>query len=147
MHKSLKDFLELFGDIPFPVEKVSLQGKEVYLVNYSAQPTLPSYEEEPVSQGVLLGTIAKNSFVASIALLRHIAPHTQKKIILNEKSAWLFVCGRDAFEQNIMSGDKKSSLVIVLDEQDNVLGLAKKTPQFYKNMLHIGTFLKENKQI
>jgi ribosome biogenesis protein Nip4 len=147
MHTALKNFLELFGDIPFPLEKVIVQGKEVYLVNTSAQPALAVYEEEPVSQGLLVGTITKNSFLASIALLRHIAPHTEKKIILNEKSAWLFVCGRDAFDQNIVSGDKKSSLVIVLDEQENVLGLAKKTPQFYKNMLHIGTFLKENKQI
>ncbi len=140
----LSNFLALFGDIPFPLERVLKLHKSLYLVNSSAQHLIKNMSEEPVSVGLFLGT-TKHPFTPSIPLLRIITPHTEKKITLNEKSAWLFVCGRDAFSDNILKGDTNSSLVIVLDENGETLGLAKKKPDMYKNIVHAGQFLK-NKQ-
>ncbi len=136
----LTAFLQTF-EVSLPTEHIIKLHKAIYLLNSSAQQQIDKLQEEPISAGLLLGTL-KPRFSPSIALLQLITPRTKKKIILNEKASWLFVCGRDILEENILSGDAKAREVIVEDEHGQTLGLAKKTSRFYKNIKNSGELLK-----
>lgn len=46
-----------------------------------------------------------------------------QKIVLEEKGAWLFLCGRDAFGKAVKKGKaKKGRTVFLYDNADNILG-------------------------
>lgn len=140
-YAELATFIKTFTDQALPLEGVLELHKRIYLPHASAQLLIARAQEQPISAGLLLGTIKKN-FTPSLALLRMIAPHTDKKILLNEKSAWLFVCGRDIFLKSITNGNTEAKLVIVEDEHKQVLGLAKKQKDMYTNVMHAGELLK-----
>jgi ribosome biogenesis protein Nip4 len=149
--KFLKSFVESFGEVDIPYEDVVKDGKKYYLVPRAVKETQELIDQDPVFQGLFLGE-NKENFLASIALLELIAPFTDKKISLNEKSAYLFICGRDIFEENIESGSKTNSAVIVTNSLGEVLGLAKKENKkqnkkiMYKNLTDIGIFLRKEKR-
>ena len=47
-----------------------------------------------------------------------------QKVVLSEKGAWLFICGRDAFGSAITKGKpKKNRIVYLYDIHDNLLGM------------------------
>ncbi|MCF7798348.1 hypothetical protein K9M74_00425 [Candidatus Woesearchaeota archaeon] len=140
--QDMNTFIHKFTQLEIPLNGAISIHKAVYMPHSSAQPLLEKTPEEPVATGLFLGTRNKHHFTPSINLLRLITPHTSQKIVLNEKAAWLFVCGRDAFPNNVLSGDMDAKQVIVQNEEGEVLGMAKKTPEFYKNIVHAGQLLK-----
>jgi len=58
-------------------------------------------------------------------------------IRLEQRKAFLFVCGRDVIEYEM----RKGQLFFVLDDFGNFIGVAKKLGNIYKNILDIGIFL------
>jgi ribosome biogenesis protein Nip4 len=78
------------------------------------------------------------------------------RIVVDAKSAWLFICGRDVFKTGIMqaSGSKKKGAhVLVLNEHGECLGFGKilhnldsATAQVaVKNILDVGDFLRRER--
>ena len=68
----------------------------------------------------------KKDFIPSPYGVEHASAAAQhnQKIVLNEKGAWLFICGRDAFGQAILKGKpKKNRIVYLYDVHDNLLGM------------------------
>lgn len=145
--EALKKFVEQFTDFPFPYEDVVKKGRKYYLMTKKTRDLIKTIDEEVVHAGLFLGEY-KGQFNTTIHTLNIIAPHTKKKVILEHKSAWLFVCGRDVFAHKIENNDKikKNSFVITTNEEGEVLGLAKKTKdkeeEIYKNIMDIGDFLR-----
>lgn len=111
--------------------------------------------DDPVSVGLFLGE-DKKSFRPTPALLNLLAKHNTKRIVLDEKSAWLFLCGRDILMQGVVSSDefKKDELAIVSDADGNILGYGKvlgkfnpKSPsqEYVKNLLDKGDYLRRER--
>lgn len=87
-----------------------------------------------------------------------IAEGQANKTVVNEKTAWLFICGRDVFKQGIkqMIGLKnKGHYTLVMNQNDQCLGFGKilctierakdETKVIVKNISNIGDFLKREK--
>ena len=77
---------------------------------------------------------------------------SKKKLYVNKKAEWLFLCGRDLFGSSIKRSDVKKGLVLVQNEKDENLGygkitlpLSNKDRIVVKNILDRGYYLrKEN---
>lgn len=139
----IKDFLKPFGDIP--LENVEKVGKKFYQQSTQLKSEVNSLDDYPVSAGLFLGEIVKNAFIPSPNLLEIINLHSSNKIVLNEKSAWLFICGRDIFIEGIVQ-TCFSKNVLVLNEKREVLGVAKKEGKTYTNIYDIGSLLRREQQ-
>jgi ribosome biogenesis protein Nip4 len=84
-----------------------------------------------------------------------IAKGEANKVIVNKKTAWLFICGRDVFRTGILAvrgSRKKGDPVLVLNEFDeclgfgrlvcNLVGATKKDEIAIKNVSDVGDFLR-----
>jgi len=106
-----------------------------------------------ISMGVFLGNLKNHEFRPSIALIDLLAKKSDKKIFINKKSEWLFVCGRDLFGESIVKANAKSGFVLVQNEADENLGyglvvddLNKKNKVVIKNILDKGQFLRKERK-
>lgn len=109
---------------------------------------------KPAALGVFLGEVRKNDFYPSSALLDLISKKSNKKVFLNKKSAWLFLCGRDVFGSGIIKAEEKNKgeLVLVQNENDENLGygkiisnLTEENKVVIKNCYDRGIFIRKRK--
>jgi ribosome biogenesis protein Nip4 len=100
--------------------------------------------DEPELIGNYLGKITKNKFIPSFYLLEWINNKTNQKIIINSRASWLFLCGRDVFNKSIISSNNKGK-VIVLNENNEVLGYGIFNNDGVKNLFDRGDFLRREK--
>jgi ribosome biogenesis protein Nip4 len=107
------------------------------------------------SAGTYLGKVKNGKFFPSFNLLTMLAGGEANKIIVEKKSAWLFICGRDIFRKRIMvvhGSRRKGDHTLVLNEFGECLGFgrivcsldgaAKKTGVAVKNISDVGDFLR-----
>lgn len=94
---------------------------------------------------VRLGIQKRNSFTPSIALLDRIAPHTKRKAIINEKAAWMFICGNNILKEGIVENNTQEGYVIIANEKGEVLGYGKNTGAGITNELDRGDFLRRER--
>ncbi len=131
----------------FPFEEVIKLGRQYFLIDPKLRDLIKNIKLDPFSVGVFLGE-CKKIFKPSIALIKILAKYTDDKIYVNDKSAWLFGCGRDLFPENIIKGSS-AKRVIVLNEKKEVLGYAIKKREgnrkIYQNNLDIGNYLRREK--
>ena len=144
-----EEFISLYTN-KFPFKEIIRQGRQYYLSTKKQQEILNALPEQAQSFGLFLGEKTAQGFKPSPGLLELIAKNTTKIITIEEKAAWLFVCGRDIFKENIMNeqSDLLSKQVIVQNEKGEVLGCAKRSKQgrvAYKNILDIGIYLRQEK--
>ena len=77
---------------------------------------------------MFLGRQERSDFVPSFQLLDRIMVHTARKVTLNEKAAWLFICGRDIFKEGILeahAGFLEGDLVLLQNTLGECLGIGK----------------------
>lgn len=79
--------------------------------------------------GVYLGKAKDGRFFPSFSLLRMIAEKEDaNKVVVNEKTEWFFICGRDIFKQGIInvSGSKREGdHTLILNQYGECLGFGK----------------------
>lgn len=103
------------------------------------------------SIGIFIGYNDGAGFHPSFPLLDAILPFTDKKVIVNEKAGWLFICGRDVLKQGIMSsppGLTKGDLVLVQNERQECLGYGEWRDErsvLVKRILDRGDFLRRER--
>ena len=133
-------------------EELITIDKKTFLINKKIKKILTNIKEKPKNAGLLLGYEKNKLFHPSINLLKLISEKTNKKIQLNKKGAWLFICGRDIMKESIMKLPTNKGKIIVCDEKENVLGIAqlkKHTDSnniIAKNIFDIGDFLRREKR-
>ena len=113
-------------------------ARTYYLIPSTQRAIIDKIHEKPLSAGLVLGKQDKE-FKPTTALLERIK--TDKIITVDDKSAWLFVCGRDIF-QNSIELPSEHPLAIVKNKKGEVLGLAKKQGNLFKNVLDKGKILR-----
>jgi len=155
MIKEINDFASLFGSsLKLDEELTVRKQNRIFLIDETLKKTAP---KNFFYAGTYLGRIVKGKLYPSFELLTMIARKKANEIILDKKTEWLFICGRDVFKQGIVKTigpSRKGEHVLVLNDHDECLGYGRilcdlektKSGLAVKNILDIGDFLRREKQ-
>ena len=154
--KELKEFVAQFrASIPLDESHIVRNRNRYYLLPKKLKQQAP---QGFFYAGAYLGAVKGSSFFPSFLLLSMVAERKAKKLVVDKKTSWLFICGRDIFKQGILKGDnlKKGEYALVLNERNECLGFGKimrdlreesdTTKVAVKNILDIGDFLRREKR-
>ncbi len=144
-------FVEQFGVEGIP--NVVRSGKSYY---YAEHPLITMREHitrDVYSMGLYLGE-EKVGFNASPALIDMIAklPSAQKrKVFVNKKAEWMFLCGRNVLSDSIIKNPHRldEGIVLVQNERDENLGFGmfkKEDTLIIKHILDKGKYLRMNEK-
>ena len=108
--------------------------------------------------GLYLGKVRNKRFFPSFNLLKMIAEKRSNKVIVDKKTEWLFICGRDVFKKGIIKvvgSGRKGDYTLVLNTHRECLGFGRilhdlnkmedEDAVAVKNVLDIGDFLRREK--
>ena len=154
--KAIKDFVSQFKatinlDEGLIVKKIN----RYYLLSENLKKQI---QQDFFYVGVYLGKLRGAIFFPSFLLLTMMAENKANKVVVDKKTAWLFICGRDIFKQGILEvkGSRKGDYVLVLNEHNECLGFGKILRNILKeqdakrvvvkNLLDIGDFLRRERQ-
>lgn len=145
----LNEFVNNFTDKKIEYYKL---GDRFYKKNNLLIELMQKISNKPYSISLFLGEIRNRRFFPSIALIDEISFLSDKKVYLNEKAEWLFICGRDVFNSGVVRSNAKTGLVLVQNENDENLGYGEivselnatknKKAVFVKNLLDKGKYLR-----
>ncbi|RJQ18221.1 hypothetical protein C4573_00680 [Candidatus Woesearchaeota archaeon] len=140
--EKIKTFVKQFCEFDIPARRI---GRRYYLVSDELWNLKDTIKRDIFSLGTFLGE-NKDKFYPSLALLEIIAKKTDKKVMLNEKASWLFLCKREVFVENLIEGKEQTGLVLVQNERNENLGygVMKRVRQklLLKPVLDRGDFLR-----
>lgn len=157
MMKAIKDFVEHFGaSIVLDQRLVTKKENRYFLLNKNLKKQV---RQEFFYAGVYLGKLKGSRFFPSFPLLKMLVDYRSNKTVVDKKTAWLFICGRDIFKKGILHLDgteRKGEYTLILNEYDECLGFGKilhnirkekdETKVVIKNILDIGDFLRREKR-
>lgn len=101
---------------------------------------------DQISRGLFLGEIRKEKFYPALPLLSWLSARTTKKIIVTDKAAWLFLCGRDIKKESIIGNTLLLGFVLVQNTHDENLGHGIATKTGIKNLLDRGDYLRRERK-
>lgn len=131
------------------IENVIQIKRNFYQVSEELMKVKNSIKSEPFAIGTYLGS--GKPFHPSVALLDWLDKRTDRYVVLDKKASWLFLCGRDIFEDSIVKKNVDSGFVIVKNERGEVLGNAcsmndkKQKNVALKHLLDKGDFLRRER--
>ncbi|UCC59090.1 MAG: hypothetical protein JSW14_04130 [Candidatus Bathyarchaeum sp.] len=156
MMKAIKDFVGQFrASIALDKRLIVKKKNRYYLLSEKLKKQI---QQDFFYAGVYLGKLKGSIFFPSFLLLTMMAEGKANKIVVDRKTAWLFICGRDIFKQGILEADgsRKGDYTLILNEHNECLGFGKilrnirkeQDPNkvVVKNILDIGDFLRREKQ-
>jgi ribosome biogenesis protein Nip4 len=161
MMEKLNSFVERFGvRIKINEELVIKKGERYFLINNDL---VSNIRTNFIYAGAYFGEMKEKEFSPSFILLEMIGRKAKalngNYAVVNEKSEWLFICGRDIFRRGIISisGSRmKGSYTLILNQYDECLGFGrilhdklyrgkKRDKVMIKNVLDIGDFLRRER--
>jgi ribosome biogenesis protein Nip4 len=108
--------------------------------------------------GLYLGKMKKGKFFPSFNLLSMLAETKANHVVVDEKAAWLFICGRDIFSEgirNVQGSRRKGDFTLVLNAFGECLGFGRMTHDLsskdnqsntvVQNVSDIGDFLRRER--
>lgn len=127
--------------------KVIRIGRDFYLVDDNLRNLCRSIKKHAEYLGAYLGKKEK----PGLFLLGLLAKHSKKKVWLNGKGAWLFICGRDIFAKSIVKAENAEDFVLVMNEHDECLGYGQvidlcSRKVAVKRLYDIGDFLRRERK-
>jgi ribosome biogenesis protein Nip4 len=143
----IADFISQFTDRKIE-NIIKIKGK-YYLVSRELNELRQKIKPEPEYIGLFLGEETKNCFKPGLALIDEIAKISDRKVFVNDKGEWLFLCGRDLFGKSVVKSNVNNGLVLVQSMKDENLGygkfvgnIANKGKTVIKNILDKGDYLR-----
>lgn len=154
MIKPLDDFVSRFGTQITLDEKLIVKKQSRYFLLSENVKQLTS--KDFYYAGTYLGRVKDGRFFPSFNLLNMVAQKKANRINIGKKAEWLFICGRDVFEQGITKvtgSTKKGDYILVLNSHDECLGFGKmlrnldrkRSGPAVENILDIGDFLRRER--
>jgi ribosome biogenesis protein Nip4 len=150
--KPYEVFASNFGTkIAFNTELIVEKSQRYYLLNPRLKKLLQS---DFYCAGLYLGKMGKNGvFLPSFNLLNMLVAVAANKVVVDQKAAWLFICGRDIFRTGIvkvMGSKRKGDVTLVLNEFGECLGFGRIVDDLggsggklaVRNVLDVGDFLR-----
>jgi len=152
--KQIKDFVSRFQTkISLTQNLIVKRRNRYFLLNENLKRLV---SKDFFYAGTYLGKTKNGKFFPSFNLLKMIAEKKANKIIVDKKTEWLFICGRDIFKQGIiklMGSKRKGDYTLILNQHGECLGfgkilcaLDKEEGVAVKNVSDIGDFLRREKQ-
>ncbi|MDG6222526.1 MAG: hypothetical protein IAX21_00490 [Candidatus Bathyarchaeota archaeon] len=154
--KEINEFVAQFGvTISFDDKQVVRKANRYYMLSNKL------IQQSPKGffyAGEYLGAVKGTGFFPGFALLRLIAKTKANKITLDQKAAWLFICGRDIFKRGLLKDGnlKNGEYTLVVNEHDECLGFGRVMINIrgeidmdkvaVKNILDVGDFLRREKK-
>jgi len=111
----IQDFIQQFTDKK--IETTKLENK-YFLADKELIKLKETIKQTPYAIGLFLGEDTKKGFRPSPALLELIAKSSEKKIVVNKKAEWLFLCGRDIFSKSIVRKNTRKGVALIQNEID-----------------------------
>lgn len=157
MNKPIEDFAKLFGaKLSLDKNLIVKKRNSIFLLSHN----LKAVAEETYDwlfAGMYLGKVDGGKFFPSFLLLSIIADCAKNKLIVDDKTAWLFICGRDVFKEGILKAygsRNKGAYTLVLNSYGECLGFGKiernldkaKSGVVVKNILDVGDFLRREQK-
>jgi len=152
--KPIKDFARQFGaSISLDESLIVRKENRYFLVNEKLKRLIT---KDFFFAGTYLGKTRNGKFFPSFNLLSMIAEKEANKIIVDRKTEWLFICGRDIFKQGItkaMGSKRKGTYTLILNQHGECLGFGRilhnldeeKSGATIKNISDVGDFLRREK--
>jgi ribosome biogenesis protein Nip4 len=156
--KTIKDFAAQFGGANIALDESIIVKKEnrFFLLNKKLKKQI---QQDFFFAGVYLGKLRGSTFFPSFPLLTMMVEGRTNKTVVDKKTAWLFICGRDIFKKGILQlkgTERKGEYTLILNEHDECLGFGKILRSIrkekdanrvvVKNVLDIGDFLRREKR-
>ena len=153
--KLIKDFVSQFrAKISLDENLVVEKQNRYFLLNHELKKLIV---KDFFYAGTYLGKAKNGRFFPSFNLLKMIAEKKANKLIVDKKTEWLFICGRDIFRKGIrkVTGSKrKGDYALILNQHSECLGFGKilsnldeeKEGVAVKNISDLGDFLRREKQ-
>jgi ribosome biogenesis protein Nip4 len=159
MHERIRDFIKRFGtDIELDCDLIVKKRGRYFLISESLRKMIIN---DFFYAGVYLGKSEKNKFLPSFDLLRMIALKEANKTIVDKKTEWLFICGRDIFQKGIvkiLGSKRKNDYTLIVNKHNECLGFGRMLCDLdigvrslrnedvaVENMLDLGDFLRREK--
>jgi ribosome biogenesis protein Nip4 len=154
--RAITDFASQFGvQIALNVDLMVETAGRFYLVTPALKPLI---RKDFFSAGVFLGKAKEGKFFPSFTLLGMLAKMGANRIVLDKKSAWLFICGRDVLGKSILrvqGPGRKDTNTLVFNEFGECLGFGRIAEKLsvsadsneiaVRNVLDIGDFLRRER--
>jgi len=151
MVKPIDYFVSLFGASISLDESLVVKKNNRYFLLSASLKKLPL--KDSFYAGTYLGKVKNERFFPGFGLLRMMAEKKTNKVVVNKKTEWLFICGRDVFKRGIVKtigSARKGDHVLVLNRYDECLGFGRVVSDLrreeesvvIKNVLDIGDFLR-----
>ena len=149
--KPYEVFASRFGSrVAFNPELVFEKNQRYYLLNRTLKNEL---QVNYYYAGLYLGKVKSDRFFPSFNLLNMLVSAAANKIVVDQKAAWLFICGRDIFRTGIikvMGSKRNGDATLILNEFGECLGFGKILDDLVesngkvavKNVLDVGDFLR-----
>ena len=150
----IHEFIRQFSDVKITAVKI---GNGYYQCNEKVARVKNSIKAKPFAAGIFLGEKARSGFRPSAALLDILASNSTKKLFVDKKGEWLFLCGRDLFGSSVKKADfnEEEEFVLVQNERDENLGYGlvvadvmhsrNKDKEVVNNLFDRGSFLRREK--
>ena len=154
MTDPITDFANRLGArISLDEKLVMKKETRYYLVNDNLKRL---FRQDFFYAGIYLVKVKNDKFFPSFNLLRMLAEKKANKIVVDKKTEWLFICGRDIFKQGITKvpdSTKKGDYTLILDQCGECIGFGKilhtldreKEGVVVKNISDIGDYLRREK--
>lgn len=151
--KQIKDFISRFQTrINLDKNLIVKRCNRYFLLNENLKRLI---SKDFFYAGTYLGKAKNGKFFPSFNLLRIVAKKKTNKVIVDKKTEWLFICGRDIFKKGIMKvmgSKRKGDYTLILNQHGECLGfgkimrhLDKEKGVAVKNIADIGDFLRRER--
>ena len=145
--------LKLKANLSLDPDLVLETGGRYFLLNTNLKTFAP---RSFFYAGRYLGKVKDEKFFPSFDLLAILAETEANKVFVNEKAAWLFICGRDIFGGGIVSiqsSRREGDFTLILNEFEECLGFgrvvrdlgAKSDTVVVENISDVGDFLRRER--
>lgn len=154
MNRLIDDFVGKFNaKLELDERLIKRKQNRLFLVTLGLKPLIP---ESFFYAGSYIGKVKRNSFFPSFPFLALLAEcDTSNKVTVDEKTEWLFICGRDVFKQGILSATgslREHEYTLILNQHGECLGFGALTSDLHKesrkravsvrNVSDLGDFLR-----
>ncbi len=127
--KKFYDFISDFGldaNILDELGVIIKKSRYVFAASLELKNSMELFSTDFFSIGTPLGEIKKD-FVPTPALIDFLSSHSERKVIVDDKSEWMFLCKKDIFKKGVKKSflKKDHGRVFVQNNLNENIGLAK----------------------
>jgi len=155
--RMLLDFISRFhaADTVLDTDLVVKKENRFFLINTELRLHI---QKDFFYAGAYLGKAKGNVFFPSFILLAMMAEKKTNRVAVDDKGAWLFICGRDIFKRgilNVVGSVRKGDYTLVVNRRMECLGFGRITRNIdderdvkrvvVKNISDVGDFLRREK--